>query len=536
MQILHNAHIYTQNIQYPFASALAIQNDRIVAVGSDSDILALFTADDQITDMQGNTILPGLVDSHIHLQRYSLSLKIVDCETDTLQECLTRVAQQSKKTPKTRWVLGHGWNHNNWQGGYGSANLLDQVSPDHPVYLTAKSLHAGWANSFALKNAGITKESIDPQDGVIQRDEKGNPTGILLENAMALVESTIPQTSQQDIKEAIVSAQSHLWRMGLTGVHDFDGTDCFTSLQQILAENRLHLRVAKGIPQEQLSKMVSIGLRSDFGNDWLWIGSIKLFADGALGPKTAAMLSPYEDEEEYSGILFLNGEQIFEIGQHASSAGLSLAIHAIGDRANHEVINALSQLRTFEKVNNISGLRHRIEHVQLLHPDDLSRLAQNQIIASMQPYHAPSDMLMADHYWGSRSRYAYPWNSLSAHGTMLAFGSDAPVENPNPFWGIHAAVNRTRIDGSPCIEGWYPEERISFQQAVEAYTIGASFTAHKEKVLGKLENGFLADLIVLDQDPFKISRQLIYSITPIATMVGGVWVWTNNNEERITWA
>jgi predicted amidohydrolase YtcJ len=527
MLILFNARIYTQDDNRPFATAIAIRDDRIVAVGDDADILALSSSEDQIRNLQGKTILPGLVDAHIHLQGYALGLQKINCETNTLQECLQRVHQKALQTPPGEWILGHGWNHNDWPEGYGTAQVLDQVSTDHPAYLTAKSLHAGWANSLALQKAGITSDTPDSQDHMIQRDGKGNPTGILLENAMALVENVIPHPSISTIRNAICSAQNQLWQMGITGVHDYDGIDCFLSLQQIQADGQLHLRVAKGIPVEKLDQAIALGLRSGFGNDFIWIGSVKLFADGALGPKTAAMLSPYQGEEKYCGFPFLDQEQVFEIGQKSSPAGLSLAIHAIGDRANHDVINAFSQLRRFEEINGIQNLRHRIEHVQILHPDDLARLAKNRIIASMQPYHAPSDMFMADRHWGKRSRYAYPWNSLLAHNTILAFGSDAPVENPNPFWGLHAAINRTRPEDLQHTEAWIPEECITIQQALDAYTIGAAYAANKDHVFGKLQKGYLADLILLDEDIFRVPANLVYSIQPAATMVNGMWVWMN---------
>ena len=287
----------------------------------------------------------------------------------------------------------------------------------------------------------------------------------------------------------------------------------------------MHLRVIKGVPFEAMPHAIITGLRTGFGNEFLRIGSVKLFADGALGPRTAAMLAPYENETEYAGFPFLNSEQIYEIGQEAVRNGLSLATHAIGDRANHEVINAYAQLRNYEASQNLPHLRHRIEHVQLLHPDDLGRLAQYHIIASMQPIHAPSDMLMADRHWGSRSAYAYAWNYLLRNKTLLAFGSDAPVESPNPFWGIYSAVTRRRLDGQPGSEGWYPQQRITLQEALAAYTLGPAFAAGNEKCQGKLAAGFYADLIVLDKDPFSIPIVDLANLQPRATMIAGEWVW-----------
>jgi predicted amidohydrolase YtcJ len=313
--------------------------------------------------------------------------------------------------------------------------------------------------------------------------------------------------------------------MGVTGVHDFDQSLCFAALQMLQQENRLNLRVIKGIPIDQLAHVIALGLRSGFGNDFLRIGSLKLFADGALGPHTAAMLEPFEDDPANHGLLLLDGEAVMEYGRQAVDHGLSLAIHAIGDRAVHEVLNGFEQLRSYENANHLPALRHRIEHVQLLHPQDHARLNQLAIIASMQPIHATSDMLMSDRFWGARSADAYAWQTVLSHKTRLAFGSDAPVESPNPFLGLHAAVTRQRLDGTPGPNGWYPEQKLTLLDAVNAYTTGAAYAANQEDRLGKLAPGFYADLIVLDHDPFSIPPEQLAYLKPKATMISGHWVW-----------
>jgi hypothetical protein len=257
----------------------------------------------------------------------------------------------------------------------------------------------------------------------------------------------------------------------------------------------------------------------------LRIGGVKAFADGALGPRTAAMLQPYEGEPENRGMLLLDSEELYEHGKQAVENGLSMAVHAIGDRANHEVLEAFQQLREHETSLGISRLRHRIEHVQLIHPRDAGRLAELGVFASMQPLHATSDMLMADQFWGERGGYSYAWRTQLQAGASLAFGSDAPVESPNPFRGLHAAVTRMREDGSPGIQGWYPEQRLSLTEALHAYTSGPAYLAHMETKLGKLAPGYLADLIVLDVDPFSCEPQQIRDLRPVATMVDGKWVY-----------
>lgn len=527
MLIIHNARIQTLEPRQPAATAIAIEGDTILAVGSDADILAMANRGAERRDMQGKTIWPGLTDAHIHLQNYALSLQMVDCETESRAECLQRVAQKAANMLPGQWIRGHGWNQNNWPEGFGSAALLDQITGDSPTYLTAKSLHAAWANSAVLRLAGITAASPDPAGGMLLRDSSGKPTGILLESAMNLVEDHIPQPASQEVVHMILSAQKELWRLGITGVHDYDPVTCFTALQQIEAEDQLRLRVVKGIPYEVLPHALAVGLRSGFGSDFLRIGSVKLFADGALGPQTAAMLQPYEGSPQNSGFLLLDAEQIAETGQKAAQGGLSLAIHAIGDRANHEVLNAYAQLRRFENDRRLPHLRHRIEHVQILHPDDIRRLAQLDVIASVQPIHATSDMLIADRFWGKRSSGAYAFRSLLDAHTRVAFGSDAPVELPNPFLGLHAAVTRRRPNGQPGSEGWFPEQRLTLAEALAGFTSGPAFAAGWENRLGQLAPGFYADLIVFDTDPFTAPANELFAVRPTATMVAGRWVWEN---------
>jgi predicted amidohydrolase YtcJ len=287
----------------------------------------------------------------------------------------------------------------------------------------------------------------------------------------------------------------------------------------------LRLRVIKSLPIETLDHAVALGLHTGFGDDWLRIGSLKIFADGALGPHTASMLTPYDDDHNNFGMLLLDNEELFELGQKAVENGLSLAVHAIGDRANHEVLRAFEQLRRYEtQQENTFNLRHRIEHVQLLHPDDAAKLAKLGIIASMQPIHATSDMKMADTYWGKRAENAYAWQTQLQRGATLSFGSDAPVESPNPFWGLHAAVTRQRQDGSPGPQGWYPEQRLTIQDALHAYTTGPAFAAGMENRLGKLAPGCLADLLVLEADPIICRATELREITPHAVMISGNWV------------
>lgn len=525
--LLTNANIYTQNPAQPRTHALLLLGDRILALGDQ----AVQAAEDSFPplerfDLEGRTIIPGLTDAHLHLEYYAQGLQKVDCETPTRQECLERVAEHARNTPPGAWILGHGWNQNNWSESFGAAADLDTVAPQHPVYLTAKSLHAGWANSLALRLAGITENTPDPPDGQVGRDDRGRPDGILYEEAMQLVARHLPEPTVAQVAEAIRQAQPGLWQMGLTGVHDFDRRRCFSALQLLHQRGQLGLRVLKSIPLEDLAHAAALGLHSGFGDDRLRIGQVKVFADGALGPQTAAMLQPYEGQPANRGMLFLDAEELFEHGRTALETGLGMAVHAIGDRANHEVLEAFTQLRQYEREHfpQRPPQRLRIEHVQLLHTADAGRLAALGVIASMQPSHAPSDMQMADHHWGKRTALAYALRTQLTHGAMLALGSDAPVESPNPFWGLHAAVTRQRLDGSPGPDGWRPEQRLSLAEALWGFTGGPAYAAGMEDRLGRLSPGYLADLLVLEVDPFQIPPTDLSKIEPLATMVSGEWV------------
>ena len=526
MKLLYNAYIHTQDPSNPTGSAIVIHRERIVAVGEANNLLTQYP-DAEKQNMEGRVILPGLTDAHLHLKNYALSLQKVDCETDTKEECLRRVEERVRKVKPGEWVLGHGWNQNMW-GVWPTASELDAIAPNNPVYLTAKSLHASWANTAALKLANVTSQTPPPQNGQIQHDDKGNPTGILLETAMELVGDMVPEPTIAEIADAMDKAQTILWKMGLTGVHDFDRRDSFMALQQLHAQGRLKLRVLKNIPVELLDQAYELGLRAGFGDDWLRIGSVKVFMDGALGPHTAAMFQPYIGEEDNRGILNMDGEELFEHGRKAAQVGLALTVHAIGDRANHEVLDAYEQLRNYESENHLPALRHRIEHVQVIHPDDAARLGKMNVIASMQPIHATSDMLMADAFWGERSRLAYALKTQLDYGARLALGSDAPVESPNPFLGLYAAVTRRRADGSPSAEGWYPEQKLTMAEAWEGFTLGPAYAAYMENRLGRLAPDHLADLIVLENDPFTCAPEDLLTMQSSATMVGGEWVYTSS--------
>jgi hypothetical protein len=505
------------------ATALAVDGSRILAVGSDAEILNLATSGCEIINLHGKTIWPGLTDSHLHFEMFSQSLSQVKCETDSLDECLARVKQKAQSTPEGEWITGQGWNQNTW-GNFGTASQLDSVADGHPVFLADKSIHAAWVNTKALSLAGINKKTPDPVGGAIQHDHAGEPTGILFENAVSLVESLIPYPTESQILTWMSEGQKELHRLGLTGIHDFDRATCFAALQMMHQNGELSLHVTKSIPVESLDEAVTLGLRTGFGNERLQIGSVKMFADGALGPQTASMLAPYESTTSDMGTLLMTADEIFEIGMKATSHGLSLAIHAIGDKATNEVLNGLAMVRQFEISHKLVQQLHRIEHLQLLHPDDLQKTRDLRVVASMQPIHIISDMFTADKHWGKRAKLAYAFSSLLKYDTDLIFGSDAPVESPNPFLGIRAAITRRRVNGDPDLNGWYPAEKISIQQAKRAYSEIPARVSGRGDHFGQLKPGMLADLIILAKNPEEIDPDELVDLTPEKVMANGIWV------------
>lgn len=520
---LINARVITMDPGQPLASGLIIEDGKITRVlplGDDFPVPGI----GEVVDLEGKTVLPGLIDCHFHLRQYAETLQKVNCETSTKQECLEQVRERVRSTPPGKWILGHGWNHNLWPEGFGSVQDLDRISSDHPIYLTGKSLHVSWANTAAFNKAGITRNSSDPSDGILGKDHDGNLTGILFENAVKLVEKAIPPPTRNEIAGAISSAQESLWQMGITSVHDFDKLPCLDALRILEEDRQLKLRVVKSIPAESLSDAIKEGIHTGEGSDRLWFGGVKEFMDGALGPQTAAMLMPYQDSDEL-GMLLKSEDAIYDLGREAVSGGFALAIHAIGDLAVQTLLNALTRLREFERNQGIKPMPHRIEHLQIIHPEDIPRMAQLGITASMQPIHATSDMEMADTYWGDRTCFAYASKLQLDQGVQVIFGSDAPVESPNPWLGIHAAVTRRRVDGSPGPEGWHPEGRLSLEQTLKAFTGAAGEASGKGNQQGRLAPGCWADCVVLANDPFKLEPDELWKIQPVGTMINGEWVW-----------
>jgi predicted amidohydrolase YtcJ len=526
-RILYNGHIRTLDPARPVVSALALIGECIVAVGDDS-LRDLAGPDTQLDNLDGKTVLPGLTDAHLHWSWLARALQSVDVfEVPAKQTALDRVAAKVAQTEPGAWIFGRGWVQDLWPDrAFPTAADLDAVAPHNPVYLGAKSGHAAWVNSAALKLAGITRDTPDPAGGGIVRDADGQPTGILFEDpAMDLVAVLIPAPTADVLADWMAIAQERAWTYGLTGFHDFDGPDCLNALQVLRARGDLGLRVVKNVNDYWIENLYGAGIRHGFGDDWIRIGGLKIFADGALGPRTAAMIDPYEGEPDNRGIVVTEKEAMAELVLKASALGLPSTIHAIGDRAVHEVLDVYAMARQQEAVQGIprTARRHRIEHVQIIHPDDRARLATLGLIASMQPIHATSDFEMVDRYWGARGQWAYNFALQQNQGVVLAFGSDAPVEPVDPRKGIHAAITRRRPDGAPGPAGWRPDGGLPLHETLLAFTQGAAYAAGMEDRLGKLAAGYLADLIVLDRDWYAVEPDAILESAVLGTMVGGAW-------------
>ena len=495
----------------------------------------------EVCDLGGRLVIPGLIDAHVHFSEYAIGLQSVAAETATLDECLACVAARAAATPKGEWVTGQGWNQNPW-GRYPTAADLDGVAADHPVFLESKSWHAGWVNSLALRLAGIDETTPDPPGGAIQRDAGGKPTGILLEvGATELVQRAMPELSTAALAALLRPAIESCWRVGLTGVHDFDGERTRAGMQALRDEDGPGLRFVSSVLGEELETALAQGLRGGEGDEWLRMGAVKVVMDGALSQATAWMWEPYDGLPDQLGMALISPEELFALGTRARSGGFAMAVHAIGDRANHEVLDVFARLRADEAAeagvqhtqpgaappaapaSHGAHLRHRIEHVQLLRPDDYDRLAQLGVVASMQPVHAPSDMMTAERRWHRRCAGAYALRTQLAAGASVAFGSDAPVEGIDPLWGIHAAVTRRRADGSPGPDGWHSEQRLSVEEALRGFTLGAAYAAGMEGEVGSLAPGKLADLVVLDRDIFNVDPMAIRDTVVLGTMIGGEW-------------
>ena len=501
-------------------TALAVEGERIVAVGETRALRDAFPHFARV-GLDGRTVLPAFTDSHIHVCGLGLSLRRVDLRgCRSLRDAVASVRDAMGTARPGEWVQGQGWDKNLWpEGRFPRREDLDPVTGGRPVVLRSKDGHMAWVNSAALALVGITRDTPDPEGGTIVRDPAtGEPTGLLAERATRPLFARIGRPSPEAVEQAIVDASQVIHRAGIAGVHVVEGGDVLAAFQRLRARGALTARVCMMIPEESLEAAIALGVRSGFGDDTLRIGGLKVFSDGALGSQTASMLEPYEGQPDHRGVIVRTREQLRTLVGAAAAHGIAAVVHAIGDRANRWVLDAIEAARP-DSVR--WGLRHRIEHVQVLHPDDLPRLAALDVVASMQPIHCVQDRDIADAYWGARSRHAYAFRSLLRRGTHLTFGSDAPVETLDVLAGIYAAVARKRPD-EPDRPAWYPEERVTVDEAICAYTEGPAYASGEERTKGRLAPGYLADFVALSHDPRAVPPEALPEIQVGLTVVGGV--------------
>jgi hypothetical protein len=510
--------VRTMDPSRPTAEAIAWRHGKIIAVGSRREVLNA-VPDAVVEEFPNSVIIPGLVDAHAHLASLGRSLSVVSMWGATSEaECVSRVKNAPASAMQGEWLMGRGWDQNDWPGAkYPTKAALDALHPTTPVFFSRVDGHAAWVNSEALKRAGITAATKDPPGGRIMRDEKGEPTGVLIDNAMDAVTAKIPAPTQKELQQQLKVALETCARLGLTQVHDA-GMDLATFRQlqswDMLGGLPVRLYVMADGQGDQAEEYLGLGT---FKGRHLEMKAVKLLIDGALGSRGAALHAPYSDEPSQQGLLLLTPE-VFEKRAHDfAERGFQVAVHAIGDRANSVVIEGLSKLDP--------KLRHRVEHAQVLTQADVEKFAKHGLIASFQPTHATSDMPWASARLGpERTRFAYAWKSVLDTGAHVAFGSDFPVEDPNPMLGLYAARTRQDAKGAPQ-GGWMPEQVLTGEQALAGFTTGAAYAAFAEDRRGQLKEGFDADFLVLPIDPVSDEAKALLDAKVQITVVDGVDVY-----------
>jgi predicted amidohydrolase YtcJ len=504
--ILENGVVRTMEPTLPVARALAIAGNRIAGgVGTHETALA---SPDRV-DLGGRCVVPGFNDAHVHFPTWALAQRQIRLEgTATLDEALERVAAAMREVPAGGWLRGLGWRAGDWSPPTEpTKEALDRVTGDTPTALTARDYHSLWLNSAAL---ALANGNLEAEGGVVVRDEHGEPTGVLREECAWHFRDTHVRPTEDEMVEASREGVRVAIARGVTAVHDKDGwLGALGVWQRLREEGSLHLRVWQSMPAEQVDELADLHIRSGFGDDLVRIGYLKTFMDGTLGSQTARML-------DGTGVQITSKEQLVEIIRRGVAAGLPVAVHAIGDLANRDALDAFEETRALWQP---LGLRHRIEHAQVLAPEDLPRFAPLGIAASVQFSHAPSDRDLADRFWVGKTEGAYAYRSLRDSGALLANGSDAPIEELDPWAGVCAGVLRTIDERGP----WHAEQRLTLDEALEATTVNPAWLARDEHRRGKLLPGFLADLVILDCDPYELEPEQLADVKVIATMLGGRW-------------
>jgi predicted amidohydrolase YtcJ len=526
--VLVGGKVWTVDAAKPEAEAVAVWRDRIVKVGTEAEVKTLVGPHTKVIDLKGRRVVPGFYDSHVHLLGGGQSLAQVDLKDARDEtEFGRRLKEFDDKLPRDRWIVGGNWDHDRAFGGQlPTATTVDKYVKNRPVFIRRYDGHMALANTAALNLAGVTADTKEVPGGVIFRLPDGRtPSGVLKDNAMSLVGRLVPEPDLGEIAEAVLAAQKHAAEVGVTSVQDMDGSGAetrrrhFRTLQRLARDGRLTCRVDLRWPITLHREVASVGAEANFGSDWVRVGGVKGFMDGSLGSSTAKMFAPYEGEPKNVGVYVTPPDTMRSLIRSSDAAGLNVCVHAIGDEANAILLDVFGEVA---KANGPRDRRFRIEHVQHLRPEDYPRFKALGVVASMQPYHVIDDGRWAEGRIGAkRCASSYAYRSLLDAGAKLAFGSDWPVAPLDPLPGIDAAVNRRTLDGKHP-GGWFPEQRITVAEAVEAYTLGSAYAAGQEADRGSLAAGKLADLVVLSRDIFDPAQRDKIGETKVElTVVGG---------------
>ncbi len=519
--LLVNGVIYTGDAARPRIEAVAIRGERIVGIGSSQEMRKLAGPNTRIMDLRSRFALPGFNDAHIHLANGGQAKLAIELEgARSLAEFQQRIRSRLGEYEPGEWITGRGWDHTLWPvQEFPTRQALDAVAGNHPMIFTRVDGHVAVANSLALRLAGITEATKDPPGGSIERDAAGEPTGMLKENAVGLVSRKIPPLSASQRRRGILLALTEAARFGVTSLQDNSTWADFQIYEQLKKEGKLTARITEWLPfLEPLTRLEEMRRQGGTGDPWLKTGAVKMIVDGSVGSRTAAMLAPYSDDPSNRGILRIEPEQLKQMSVERDNAGFQLAFHAIGDRANRVALDAFAAVRA---ANGPRDRRDRIEHAQVVAPADLARFAELSVIASMQPVHESTDMRWAEARLGpGRLEGAYAWRSMLSRGVGLAFGTDYPVEPVNPMRGLYACVTRELPGGGPP-GGWQPQEKISLDECIRAYTVGSAYAEFEEGKKGQILPGQFADIIVLSADVTRIPARELLKTEVLQTFTGG---------------
>lgn len=523
--LLFNGRFYTMDRRVPRADAVFIRGDRIEAIGARPEVETCAAGHVRRIDLEGRCVVPGFIDAHVHVLGLGLSLHQVDLgRCRNVPDLVERMRAGTERLPKDAWAVGRGWRLEElWKPGEApDVQALDAAFPDRPAVAWSKDSRSAWANTQALRLAGIASETPDPPGGRIGRNPRtGTLTGMLVDAACEKLRAAALNASPAQRREAVPAALREAHRWGVTGLHDVEGELALDIYEESVREGRLDQRIVFYIAGRNLDDLLKGGLRTGHGNEWLRFGGITLFADGTLESRSAAMLEPYDDDPADAGLVLTDRDALRETARRAAEGGIAVAVHAVGDRAVRMTLDVLEEIALPDPRR---ALRHRIEHFQHVCAEDVPRLKPLGAAASVQPCHLLGDMTPVERCLRSRGDRAHRLASALRSGVALAFGTDAPVEAPNPFRNLYAAVTRRREDGTPH-GGWYPDERISIEDAVRAHTLGAAWAAGEDALKGTLSPGKLADLAVLSQDIFAVPPEDLLKTRVELTVVGGKVVW-----------